>query len=57
MGTDDVPGVLRVLREIGSALSYLHDLGAAHGCMSPETVVDDADGPPLDHRMAVGDAD
>ena len=38
MGPDDVPGALRVLREIGSGLSYLHDLGAAHGCMSPETV-------------------
>lgn len=38
MGTEDVPAVLRVMREIGSALSYLHDLGAAHGCMSPETV-------------------
>ena len=38
MGTDDVPGVLRVMREIGSALSYLHDLGTAHGSMSPETV-------------------
>ena len=32
------PGVLRVMREIGSALSYLHDLGAVHGCMSPDTV-------------------
>jgi serine/threonine-protein kinase len=38
MGTDDVPGVLRLMREIGSALSYLHDLGVAHGCMSPEMV-------------------
>jgi len=37
-GTDDVPGVLRLMREIGSALSYLHDLGTVHGCMSPETV-------------------
>ncbi len=27
-----------MLREIGSALSYLHDFGAAHGCVSPETV-------------------
>ncbi|HMA23724.1 MAG TPA: hypothetical protein VKP00_07010, partial [Gemmatimonadaceae bacterium] len=27
MGADDVPGVLRLMREIGSALSYLHDLG------------------------------
>ena len=32
------PRVLRVMREIGSALSYLHDVGAAHGCMSPDTV-------------------
>jgi Serine/threonine protein kinase len=38
MGTDDVPGVLRVMREIGSALSYLHDLGNAHGAMSPDTI-------------------
>ncbi len=38
MGTDDVPGVMRLMREIGSALSYLHDLGTVHGCMSPETV-------------------
>ena len=38
MGTEDIPAVLRVMREIGSALSYLHDVGVAHGCMSPETV-------------------
>ncbi|MGH3625878.1 MAG: protein kinase domain-containing protein, partial [Sciscionella sp.] len=38
MGTEDVPAALRLLREIGSALSYLHDFGAAHGCMSPETI-------------------
>jgi eukaryotic-like serine/threonine-protein kinase len=38
MGTEDVPAVLRILREIGSGLSYLHDFGAALGCMSPETV-------------------
>ena len=38
MGTDDVPGVLRLMREIGSALSYMHDMGVVHGCMSPETV-------------------
>lgn len=38
MGTDDVPGVLRLMREIGSALSYLHDLSTVHGSMSPETV-------------------
>src|SRR5205823_13087204 len=29
---------LRLMREIGSALSYLHDLGAAHGCVSAYTV-------------------
>ena len=57
MGPDDVPGALRVLREIGSGLSYLHDLGAAHGCMAPETVFDVADGAPVDHGLAVGDAD
>jgi eukaryotic-like serine/threonine-protein kinase len=38
MGTEDLPAVLRVMREIGSALSYLHDMGVAHGSMSPETV-------------------
>ncbi len=38
MGPDDVPGVMRVMREIGSALSYLHDLGAVHGSMSPQTI-------------------
>lgn len=38
MGTEDVPAVLRVMREIGSAISYLHDVGAVHGCMSPDTV-------------------
>ncbi|HEY9225865.1 MAG TPA: hypothetical protein VIP11_04415, partial [Gemmatimonadaceae bacterium] len=38
MGSEDIPGVMRVLREVGSALSYLHDLGATHGAMSPETV-------------------
>jgi len=38
MGTDDLPGVLRLMREIGSALSYLHDLGVVQGSMSPDTV-------------------
>src|SRR4029079_9508201 len=37
-GTDDVPAVLRLMREIGSALSYLHDVGVVQGCMSPDTV-------------------
>jgi serine/threonine-protein kinase len=37
-GTDDTPTTLRVMREIGSALSYLHDSGSVHGCVSPEVV-------------------
>ncbi|MDB4906397.1 MAG: protein kinase [Gemmatimonadetes bacterium] len=37
-GPDDVPAVLRIMREIGSALSYLHDSGAVHGAISPDTV-------------------
>ncbi len=36
-GVDDVPAVLRVVRELGSALSYLHDAGTAHGALSVET--------------------
>jgi eukaryotic-like serine/threonine-protein kinase len=38
MGADDVPGVIRLARDVGSALSYLHDLGTPHGAISPETV-------------------
>jgi serine/threonine-protein kinase len=38
MGADDVPGVMRLLREAGSALAYLHDLGVTHGALSPEYV-------------------
>jgi serine/threonine protein kinase len=37
-GADDVPSMLRVLRDVGSSLSYLHDSGQVHGCVSPETV-------------------
>jgi eukaryotic-like serine/threonine-protein kinase len=36
-GADDVPAVLRVVRELGSVLSYLHDAGTAHGALSVET--------------------
>jgi serine/threonine protein kinase len=38
VGAYDVPGMLRLLRDVGSALSYLHDSGQVHGCVSPETV-------------------
>ncbi len=37
-GNEDVPAMLRVMREVGSAISYLHDAGATHGAVSPETV-------------------
>ncbi len=37
-GADDVPAMLRLLREVGSALSYLHDGGSVHGCVSSETI-------------------
>jgi serine/threonine-protein kinase len=33
-GAEDVPAVLRVMREIGSTLSYLHDAGSVHGALS-----------------------
>jgi serine/threonine-protein kinase len=38
-GADDVPAVLRVLREIGSTLSYLHDAGSVHGAVSIDNVL------------------
>jgi len=37
-GPEDVPTVLRVMREIGSTLSYLHDAGSVHGALSMKTV-------------------
>lgn len=37
-GQQDVPTVLRLLRDVGSALSYLHDSGQVHGSISPETI-------------------
>jgi eukaryotic-like serine/threonine-protein kinase len=38
MGPDDVPGMMRIMREVGSTLSYLHDLGQPHGCVSSTTI-------------------
>jgi serine/threonine-protein kinase len=38
MGADDVPGMMRLMREIGSTLSYLHDLGHPHGCVSSSVI-------------------
>jgi serine/threonine-protein kinase len=37
-GADDTPTMLRIMREMGSALSYLHDSGSVHGCVSPQVV-------------------
>jgi serine/threonine protein kinase len=37
-GAEDVPAVLRVMREIGSTLSYLHDGGSVHGALSLKNV-------------------
>ena len=37
-GAEDVPAVLRVMREIGSTLSYLHDAGSVHGALSLKNV-------------------
>jgi serine/threonine protein kinase len=37
-GAEDVPAVLRVMREIGSTLSYLHDAGGMHGALSVHSV-------------------
>ncbi|HEY5440300.1 MAG TPA: serine/threonine-protein kinase [Gemmatimonadaceae bacterium] len=37
-GAEDVPAVLRVMREIGSTLSYLHDAGSVHGALSVHNV-------------------
>jgi serine/threonine-protein kinase len=32
-GAEDIPAVLRVMREVGSTLSYLHDAGSVHGAV------------------------
>jgi serine/threonine protein kinase len=37
-GAYDVGGMLHLLRDVGSALSYLHDSGQVHGSVSPESV-------------------
>lgn len=37
-GPEDVPAMLRLLRELGSALSYVHDSGGVHGCISSESI-------------------
>jgi serine/threonine protein kinase len=36
--TFDIQAMLRLLRDVGSALSYLHDGGHVHGGVGPETI-------------------
>jgi serine/threonine-protein kinase len=36
-GAQDVPSVLRLLREAGAVVAYLHDAGTAHGALSGRT--------------------
>ena len=37
-GVDGVSTAIRVLREVGSALTYMHDSGSVHGAVSPSSV-------------------
>lgn len=37
-GPDDIRSAVRLLREIGSMVAYLHDLGHVHGALSPDSV-------------------
>lgn len=38
LGPEAIPFAMQVLREAGSTLAYLHDTGAAHGAISPDTI-------------------
>jgi serine/threonine-protein kinase len=38
MGAADVPYILRILRESGSTLAYLHSTGAVHGALSADAL-------------------
>jgi eukaryotic-like serine/threonine-protein kinase len=37
-GAEGVSTAIRILREVGSAIAYLHDAGSVHGAISPSTV-------------------
>ncbi len=37
-GPDDIRSAVRLFRELGSMVSYLHDLGHVHGSISPDSV-------------------
>ena len=38
VGREPIPTVLHLLRTVGSAVAYLHDMGLPHGDVSPESV-------------------
>jgi serine/threonine-protein kinase len=38
LGPESLPAVIRLLRTVGSTLAYLHDIGAPHGAISPESL-------------------
>ena len=38
LGAEDIPAVLRLLRDAGSTLGYVHDSGTVHGGLSARTV-------------------
>ena len=37
-GPASVPEMIRVLRSVGSALAYLHDIGSRHGAIAPDNL-------------------
>ena len=37
-GAADLQYIIRLLRDVGSALAYLHDGGQCHGSVGPETI-------------------
>lgn len=38
LGPESLPASIRLLRTVGSTLAYLHDTGAPHGAISPESL-------------------
>ena len=52
-GPTTCPGMMRIMREVGSTLSYLHDLGQPHGCVSSTTIWTAPMGTAVADRLAV----
>ncbi len=55
-GTYDLATALQLLRNIGSAIAYLHTAGETHGAVSAETVLGGAHGTAVAARLGMGDA-